>query len=82
MLRNGKGRWLESVDRVAHVAPVLVWRGGKLPAMLIHVAIGALRKGDLVPGGRSRRNVALGAGHACVAALQRICRRGMHFHVE
>lgn len=72
MLGDRIGGRLESRDRVALLALILVRLRRELPAMRIFVAIRALRKGDCVASAGSGWDMAGRAGNRSVLALQRV----------
>lgn len=77
MHRQCEGRWMPALHRMAVLAPIVVRRRGKLPEMLILVAIGAQRElqfvysrssgGDVTLVTRDRRMLSFqGIGRSCV----------------
>ena len=82
MLGDRVGGRLESRDRVALLALILVRRPRELPAMRIFVAIRALCKGDCVASAGSSWDMAGRAGNRSVLALQRVGYSCVFLHTE
>lgn len=78
--RQRKRGWLVTLQIVAAVTSIEIWRGGKLTGMPIAVAIGAALEFDFEYRFLSPRNVALCALQPGMSALQRICTQGVLFH--
>lgn len=72
VLGDGVGGAVEVRNGVARLALIVVRRGGELIVVRVLVAIGAELKLDVVDGVLARRDVALGAVHLYVLALERI----------
>lgn len=72
MLGECKGGRLVSLQVVAFIAGIEIWGGGKLTGMAVLVAIGAEGKLHPVESVFALGNVALGAFHLGVTALQRV----------
>lgn len=69
---NRKERSLKALHRVALFAAIVVRRTGKLPVVRVFVAVGAIRKLDVVDGVFPGGNVTLRAFHGGVLSLERI----------
>jgi len=82
MLCDREGRRMESADRVARLAPVVVRRRRKLPLVNVLVAVEAFRERKLVPRRGPRGNVALVARHLGVLSFERIRGESVLLHAE
>lgn len=77
MLRQREGRRFVSVDRVAALAGIEVWRGRKLFGMLVLMAVGAMIEFQFENGVTAFRDVALLTPNLHVPSRQRVCRLGV-----
>ena len=82
VLGQGERGWLVSLERMAAIASVEVRCRGKLPRMLIGMAIGAVREFNLEQCVFPLRDVTLSTFQASMSALQRIGAGGVFLHRE
>lgn len=82
MACQGKRGWLVSLQIVAPLTAIEVWRGRKLSRVLVGVAVSAALELDFEQSVCALGDVAPGARHHGVSALQGIRRRGVVFHGE
>lgn len=75
-------RWQKSLQIVAMLAAIEVWRGGELPGMLIPMAVRAVLKLHLVDRGFAPRNVTLRARQCGMLTLERIRRHRVFLDSE
>lgn len=79
---QAESRRFVCLDRMTTVTRIEIRSGSELPRVLIRVAIGAAVELDLEQRVFSPRNMALGALHPCMSALERIRAGRMLFHGE
>lgn len=82
MACQGKRRRFVSLQIVATLTAIEVRRGGKLSRVLVGMAVGAALELDFEQSVCAVGNVAPGARHHGVSALQGIRRRGVVLHSE
>lgn len=82
MLRDRIGSAMEIDHGVAVFAAIIIRRSGELVVMRVFVAIRTLREFHFVNGVFARRNMALGAIHLDVFALQGILRSAVLVHAK
>lgn len=82
MSHQREGRWLVTIEIVATIAAIYIWRARELPSVLIAVAIGAALKFDFENSAFSFRNMTLRAFKFGMPALQGVGGRSMILQSE